>query len=213
MISTIKVRNTVSRLLQGFCIVTIACSCFAVQAFAGDISVEIGRSAGVQPKGGFVDGLGAIDRSFPYHAARFSLKYAFDWGLVLGREQFGSHFRIDDGSDESHLFVRVNSLTLGWVFGQSYRVIVEVGIPENGEVATSNNSMDFFNSDTLVSQKVGALWAGLTVDFGLTKGDAGGLGATFNLRLTSMSTDDLFESGNSFDASGLYLGGGLRYRF
>ena len=182
-------------------------------AYAGDISIEIGRGNGAKPKGEFIDGLEKIEGPFPYHNARFSINYYFDSGLVVGREQFGSYFEIEDESEASYLYVRINSFTLGWRFEDFYGLIVEAGIPEAGKIATSKNAIDFFNSSSEDSQNVSAHWVGLKFDFGLNGKDDRGFGAMFNLRQVSMSTDDLFDSGKSFDASGLYFGGGLRYRF
>ncbi len=213
MTSHIRPGKTCFRFLQ-YILLFLALFClFENQTYAGDIAVEIGRGNGVRPKGGYVEGLNSIDGPFPYQSAKFSLKYTFDWGLVLGRELFGSYFEISDGSDASYLMARIDSYTIGWAFGDSYRIIVEAGLPQKGKVTTSKNSLDFFGLDSVNSQKVDAHWVGVTTDFGFKKGDSSGFGAAIYLRQVAMSTNDLFNSGKSFDAGGLYFGGALRYRF
>ena len=182
-------------------------------AMAGDFTVELGEGYGPKPKGGYVNGLSSIDQPIGYKHPRYSLKYTFDNGFIIGGEEFGSSSMINDGSGDSYLFVSLRSFSLGWATGEVFRFIFEVGVLDESSVTTRDNLSDIFSSKSNNSQNVDAQWYGMALDWGFWEKDASGIGFILAFRQVSLITDDLFGSGKNFNAKGLYWSGGFRYRF
>lgn len=182
----------------------------AHQLKAGQLSIAIGDSVGAVPTGEYVDLLDDISIS---KSIRWGVKYFFDSGLIIGREEFSAAHSIDDGTDTNVLVITAKGYTLGWAFGEEFQFIIEAAIPENATVSVRESEFDIFNGDMLISDSAKSSWFGIAVDWGFMNKDSSGLGINFLLRQANMKSDDLFGSGKTFDGSGLYFAGSLRYRF
>jgi len=191
-------------------LILLLLSCFLAQnVWAGDLNIELGDSVGVVPKGAYMD---ALDRADLSKSFRYALKYTFDSGLVLGREEFNSASSITDSTGNAHLFVTLKGFTAGWAIGDKYRLIAEVGIPEQGTVSRGADLISIMNRSTSKSQDVDSQWYGASLDWGVLNEKGEGWGILIALRQVSLKTDNLFDTNTDFDGSGLYFTGAFRYR-
>jgi len=182
-------------------------------AIAGDFTIELGEGYGPKPTGEYIDELSSIDQPIDSKHPHYSLKYTFDSGFVLGREEFGSSSIINDASGDSYLFVSVRSYSIGWAIGDIFRFIFEAGVMDDSSVTIRESQSDILSNNSVNSQNINARWYGMILDWGFWEKDASGIGFVVTLRQVSLTTNDLFDTGKDLKANGLYWSGGWRYRF
>ncbi|MCP4753074.1 MAG: hypothetical protein GY866_19475 [Proteobacteria bacterium] len=181
-------------------------------SMAGEISFELGETVGAMPTGEYVDQLDSIGLTKSYTVG---LKYTFDNGLLFGLEQYNSSYRIESESEseKSVLMVVVKGFTLGWAVGDVVRFSAEIGVTGDAEVSIRKDEFAAFGGKTSESQDFDTQWGRVAVDWGFLENDGSGFGIMFMLRIASVTTDDLFDSGNDFDSGSWNFGGAFRYRF
>lgn len=201
-----RIERAASIIIAWLCIVIL----YSPVSFAGDFGIELADAAGPVPGGDYIDQM--EDTAFSKNL-RYSLKYTFDSGWLLGWEEFGSGTYVDDGSDESYLFINIRGFSLGYAIGDVLRLSAELGIPLGATISLKENQTGYLGGETKESQQVSSRWYGLGLDWGAWEKDGSGVGITLTLRQVALTESDLFDTGLDFDGSGLYWGVGLRYRF
>ncbi len=182
------------------------------QAVKGGFAIQIGDSMGLLPTGSYVDSLNDIAYS---KSIQYSVKYTLNIGLILGLEEMHTGSRIDDGTNENVLFISSRSLLVGWTpGGDRLRFSIEAGVPlTKATISIRESELSILGGESEKSQEIDSFWGGISLDWGFMEKDGNGIGITFHVRYFSLTTDDLFETGNDFTAGTLNFGGCLRYRF
>ncbi len=173
---------------------------------AGELVVNFGGSfPASKPTGDFVDARNLGDGSI---GSRLGVRYWFDSGLSLGRTAYSGVFTLDDFTDdaddttETLLVISSGYFTVGWVFGDTIRFLLEAGIAEPAAISVR----DTLTSDADDLQLVDAYGYGLGVDFG-----SEGLGLLFEVNYDVMETNDLFGTGQDLQYQGANVGLSVRY--
>ncbi len=203
--------RTLIKLIQLSAMILIAVIAVAVEnASAGDISIGIGENLGPVPKGEYID---QFDETWQSKYYGYSLNYMFEMGLVIGYEEFSSSSKIRDDPDDFYLIVTSRGYSVGYAMGDAVRFVVKAGIPGKISVQARENMNYGTGGDALDSQDIDSTWFAVSLDWGPFEKDGTGLGIAFDFRMVTATADDLFDSQQDFDASGLFFGGVLRYRF
>jgi len=177
------------------------------QAFGWNIMFDVGMEKASEPSGAYMDEFDKVSSLIGY---RMSLAYSFESGIVFGREAFGMLHTIRKDEGRGTASVIVGGFVIGYSIGENPRLTLNIGIPlEKGQVNISFENDD--SGEKIDKQEyLPANWGGIMLDLGFGKSS---FGLALTINYVSMKTDDFGGSGKSFNASGIYPGLSLRWRF